>query len=432
MSSYMFNEYLIASLDTQNNLIIYDTLHYRTSKILECDIDIFNNIRTQILDNKDLIFLDENVKTLIENQIIYDRECYQNIMEEVNILYDKTIKSNKVLSLILFPTEKCNFRCVYCYEKYKLGKMSKITIENILKLIELNLLQFDQLNFSWFGGEPLLALDVIEEISDAAKEICKRYRKPFFSQITTNGYFLTVDVMKKLLEMHVMLFQITIDGNRDNHNKQRPLANGDGTYDVILNNLLEIKEKIKTQTIRIIIRVNVSVNIRADEIERLAYLFKDDKRFILNVQKVFATDVENKISPDENDFFNIYNSCNEWYDERLESDDTICYAAKENTLMIRSNGDIGKCTVNLNDPNNNFGNINDCDILKLTPSSIKFCNSKMNKEICIHCCIYPLCFGKQCPARAIQSCKTSITKYQTIIRTYSERANVIRLRRTYI
>lgn len=427
--NYMFNEYLIASRDNQNNLIIYDTLHYRTSKILEGDIDIFNNIRAQILDNNDLSVSNENVKALVENQIIYDRACYQDIMEEVNMLYDKTIKSNKVLSLILLPTEKCNFRCVYCYEKYNLGKMSRITVENIQKLIELNLLEFDQLNISWFGGEPLLALDVIEEISNAAKGICIRYRKPFFSQITTNGYFLTVDVMKKLLEMHVMLFQITIDGNRDNHNKQRPLVNGEGTYDVILSNLLAIKENIKTQTIRIIIRINVSTNISAEEIEQLAFLFQDDKRFIINVQKVFETDAENKIVPEENDFFDVYNSCNAWHEEQLESNDTICYAAKENTLMIRSNGNIGKCTVNFDDPNNNFGNINECDLMKLTPSSIKLCNSKMSKEICIHCCIYPLCFGIQCPARVTQCCKSSITRYQSIIRAYSERARVIRLSR---
>ena len=34
---------------------------------------------------------------------------------------------------------------------------------------------------------------------------------------------------------------------------------------------------------------------------------------------------------------------------------SICYAAKPNSLLIRADGRIGKCTVLLNDPSNNIG-----------------------------------------------------------------------------
>lgn len=38
-------------------------------------------------------------------------------------------------------------------------------------------------------------------------------------------------------------------------------------------------------------------------------------------------------------------------------DGYICYAAKPNSLMIRANGTIGKCTVALNDGQNSIGRI---------------------------------------------------------------------------
>jgi uncharacterized protein len=37
----------------------------------------------------------------------------------------------------------------------------------------------------------------------------------------------------------------------------------------------------------------------------------------------------------------------------------ICYAAKPNSLMIRANGGIGKCTVALDDPRNDIGHLNE-------------------------------------------------------------------------
>jgi uncharacterized protein len=43
--------------------------------------------------------------------------------------------SNKVQELTLFPTEKCNFRCTYCYEDFLIGKMPKKVIEGVKNLI---------------------------------------------------------------------------------------------------------------------------------------------------------------------------------------------------------------------------------------------------------------------------------------------------------
>ena len=34
-----------------------------------------------------------------------------------------SVISSQVQSFTLFPTEKCNFRCTYCYEDFKIGKM---------------------------------------------------------------------------------------------------------------------------------------------------------------------------------------------------------------------------------------------------------------------------------------------------------------------
>lgn len=408
-------------------MVIYDTLHYRISKIARTDIEKFEKIRAKILAEEDFDVLDPNVRSLVENEIIYAIDSFDKVREDIAALPDKILNSKKILSLIILPTEKCNFRCVYCYEDFMYGEMSQQTSDSILKMIEYNLPKYEQLNISWFGGEPLLGIDIIENISFKAKEICQKLKKPFFAQITTNGYLLDLETFKRLLKMNIMLFQVTIDGNKVNHDRQRHLANGGETYDVILNNLLRIKEKITTQTIRLIIRVNVSDKITIDEIKRLEMLFHHDKRFVINVQKIFDTNAQHNIAPDERTFRELYDSCAHLSDTRLEAEDTICYAAMKNTLMIRANGDIGKCTVNLNDPKNCIGNINECDFSIFSIGSVVFCNSNIDLEKCIHCCIYPLCLGQQCPARRVQDCKSSLMKYISIIRNYSNKATLINL-----
>ena len=73
------------------------------------------------------------------------------------------------LHLIILPTEQCNFRCKYCYEDFKVGKMAKFCVEGINKLISQRLPNTSNLTISWFGGEPLLALDIISNISHHIK-----------------------------------------------------------------------------------------------------------------------------------------------------------------------------------------------------------------------------------------------------------------------
>jgi len=66
-----------------------------------------------------------------------------------------------VLNLTILPTEQCNFRCFYCYESFKLGKMSKETSDSILKLVQKRASTLKILTIGWFGGEPLMAKDIV-------------------------------------------------------------------------------------------------------------------------------------------------------------------------------------------------------------------------------------------------------------------------------
>jgi uncharacterized protein len=81
------------------------------------------------------------------------------------------IFSDRYLKLTILPTEKCNFRCEYCYEDFTHGRMSPSTITGIKNSMEMRAPTLSVLEISWFGGEPLLASDIVINISKFAKDI---------------------------------------------------------------------------------------------------------------------------------------------------------------------------------------------------------------------------------------------------------------------
>src|SRR3979490_3029402 len=88
------------------------------------------------------------------------------------------------LELIILPTERCNFRCTYCYEDFKLGKMSRKVVDAIKLLLAARVNDLHSLQLSWFGGEPLLAKEIILEVNNFSKELYAQSH--YSSSITTN------------------------------------------------------------------------------------------------------------------------------------------------------------------------------------------------------------------------------------------------------
>jgi uncharacterized protein len=130
------------------------------------------------------------------------------------------------LNLIILPTEACNFRCTYCYETFENRKMPRPVVTGIKSLIDRRGTDLDELEISWFGGEPLLALDVITEISKHALHVAKTEGFTFRSGMTTNGYFLDQDrhiIIEQLLAVAFFCFRRSRSNTRSESCNPREL-----------------------------------------------------------------------------------------------------------------------------------------------------------------------------------------------------------------
>ena len=95
------------------------------------------------------------------------------------------------------------------------------------------------------------------------------------AQITTNGYLLDVETFKKLLKCNIYSYEITLDGFESDHNKNRSLKNGNGSYNIILNNLRAIRDEVKSRVFQIVIRVNLTKTTLDKFVEFCDFLKKD-------------------------------------------------------------------------------------------------------------------------------------------------------------
>ena len=190
--------------------------------------DIENNQQFQKLKTLGY-FVESNM-----DEILLCEQKYMDIVEE------------NTLRLIILPTEKCNFCCKYCYETFEKGKMQPETQDSLIKFVRKNIMKFSSMDVRWFGGEPLEALDVVENLSNAFVSICNTAKRNYTSSMTTNAYNLTIDNFRKLYNLKVYNYQITIDGVKSTHDSQRVLRNGEG-FNKYSNSNNEIINIIKTK-----------------------------------------------------------------------------------------------------------------------------------------------------------------------------------------
>lgn len=348
-------------------------------------------------------------------------------LDEISEMIDKEkdSKFENCLRLILLPTEQCNFRCVYCYERFRREKMTAKTQAAIVKYIEDNIHKYNGLILNWFGGEPTEAMDVIENLSVKLIDVCKKNKKAYNAGITTNGYNLTYEIFKKLKKLHVTEYQVTIDGLASIHNAQRVMADGAPTFDVIINNLLAIKNNCKSSAITFVLRTNFSKNMLNNVDEFCKFLdkyFSNDKRF-----KYFWQMVGDYGYVKTEEVRNIFGQSKDYkwlienYTERFVNDYTqalygpdggVCYALKRNQLLIDAAGEIRKCTCDLESEMNHFGTIGvNFDSAKHED----WLNSRAisRDSQCYFCKKRPLCHNRPC--YKAQNCLVNYRYLDTIL-----------------
>lgn len=175
----------------------------------------------------------------------------------------KTVdKLRKILSLLkrgkpithyhILPTSHCNARCFYCYESgFPRESMSEETAHNLVQFIEKHCGDKKEVTLDWFGGEPTLC---IERINQICMELAER-NIAFTSLMISNGYLFSDEIIDKAKKIwNLTNIQITLDGTEDLYNKTKSYVNAKGSpYVTVMDNISKLADK----EIHVVIRLNL-------------------------------------------------------------------------------------------------------------------------------------------------------------------------------
>lgn len=280
-----------------------------------------------------------------------------------------------LLHLIILPTEKCNLRCTYCYEDFKVGRITPSLMASIESLIISRLPTLKILRIGWFGGEPTTNLAPIIRIGKFILDN-KSENLDYRASISTNAVLLSKETALSLINAGVLDYQVTLDGAKDDHNSTRVHADKSGTFEKIWHNLIEMVNLPYDFRVRLRIHVTQKnfVNLH-NLINNISEEFYGDERWSLHFKAVEALGAPGDKSFDFLKDESVIDEAEGFAREKglivAEREEDICYAAAANSFVIRANGRVAKCTVAFNDKRNDVGKLTqnglELDMEKLTP-----------------------------------------------------------------
>lgn len=168
------------------------------------------------------------------------------------------------MTLTIAPTMACNFKCDYCFQGQDKPHetMSMRVQDAIIEFVDQAAQRgLRRLGVCWYGGEPLLRLNVIEALSDRLIALCDQHHVKYSAQVVTNGYKLDLEAAKSLASRKVEMIQVTLDGTPEYHDTRRYLLSGKASFNRILDNLRDIVDETP---INYSIRVNIDSRNQSD------------------------------------------------------------------------------------------------------------------------------------------------------------------------
>jgi uncharacterized protein len=193
----------------------------------------------------------EALATLADNGfLVKDRAAERQTLES---FFRDVREGQDELRVTVLTTLQCNFACDYCfqgdhgdYNKFA-AKMTLETAAGVAAWSEerLDTLRSGRFVLTFFGGEPLLNMPVVYYLAERMWKACQERGVTMLINIITNGLLLTPEMIDRLNAFGLNGVKITLDGDKDTHNRMRPLRGGQGTFDKIVQNLRQIAGKCR-------------------------------------------------------------------------------------------------------------------------------------------------------------------------------------------
>ena len=327
--------------------------------------------------------------------IISTEEEDDRIVNKLRLRRQLKSFSTDCIGLTLLPTMACNLNCPYCFEHEKNSDcMTEETMGKVVDFIKSHE-SANSLDLTWFGGEPMVAYKVMEPFLDKIHDL-ERIKLVRHGMVT-NGTLLTEERWGVFEKYPLNYIQITLDGNKETHDKKRIRHDGTGTYDEITSNMKAFVEKFPKTSLSV--RVNIDRNNACEFMQvynDLKEIFGDKKN--LYIYPGILSSCGGKV--EDTPFLNNKEAAELRNDFVRKGYPTEypryvlggCTATNISSYVIGPKGEIYKCWEDVGDPKWVVGNVTDKKYTneELLEDYLLF-GSNINDPNCWKCPMLPVC-----------------------------------------
>lgn len=370
MSKYKFNKYILI-LNVKGRKYLFNFQMGQLFKISEKFFKFYNknSHKSFTLDvlQAESSLNEEDIKTFKETFVIIPSDLEEMVIGKY--IFDKMRRDRTKFFVTICPTLQCNFSCVYCFEKGRSQPYMKVSVaDKIIKWIirKVKRINYKEVQVSWYGGEPLLKIDIIGYIMEKLRnELPKNVSLK--ANIITNGSLLHPSNIKKLEANGVSQIQVTLDGDIEYHNRTRPFLGGKPSFNIVYKNLKH--GVINFKGISWVLRINVYGENRDSIFNLLNRLVRDglnnQDNLTIGFKSIFISPFNNnfelrtldeKISKDILEFIKFLINKN-FKSFPILPYYNICNFMTENTFVVDPEGYLYKCEETVGIKELSVGNI---------------------------------------------------------------------------
>lgn len=235
-------------------ILVYST---RTAKTL-----VLKSEFMFLLENENFHMLPADVlHELIEIEVLVP--YLEDELAEIIQQNKDSIEDDSTLYQVIQPSANCQLGCGYCGQVHTKNQLEKENYDLLLERLDYKLSKnkkIKSLQIGWFGGEPLMGLQSIRDLSLKFQNLAAKYNVSYSAKMVTNGLALKKNLFLELVtKYNINSFDITLDGIAEFHDTRRFVKSGNKSFDLILGNLIDIFniENYKEIGVAISIRCNV-------------------------------------------------------------------------------------------------------------------------------------------------------------------------------
>lgn len=365
-------------------------------------------------------YFTNDINNLAPDEIKYMEKLTFFVSDDINELSMVLSKRENRILKTTIPTYRilvttvCNARCSYCFEQgINFITMDTYVADALVNFIVTESREYSKIKIQWFGGEPLINLNIIKYITE---KLNKKFEGDVIYSIITNGSLLTKTVAKELVELGVKKAQITLDGDKIVYEETKNYIDKNITFESIISNItISLEEGLV-----IVVRLNYDKsNICSIKhlIQELGEKFHHYKNFSCYPYPIYGTyNTLSQKRTSKKELFDLHTQIvkagiidtEQLFRSALGVKSGPCMAYSRKSFFISPNGELFKCSM---DMKNNVGNV--FEGIKYNKYFFEWSTLELNST-CLLCNLLPICQGG-CRAGALGKSPITCTRDKELV-----------------